>query len=64
MNGSFKNCSVKDTSNVVVEEFVVRGRHRLQEVLSVGFKPRCGGCNNTIKGHKAVDTETTLLLPG
>lgn len=39
------NCSVKDTSNVVVEEFVVRGRHRLQEVLSVGLKPRCGGCN-------------------
>lgn len=33
----------KDTSKVVVEELMIRGRHGLQEVLSVGFKPGRGG---------------------
>lgn len=38
------NGQVKDTSKVVVEELMVRGRHGLQEVLSVGLKPGGGGC--------------------
>lgn len=36
---------MEDTSKVVVEEFMVRGRHGLQEVLSVGLKPGRGGYN-------------------
>lgn len=38
---------VKDTSKVVVEELMVRGRHGLQEVLPVGLKPGGGGCRHT-----------------
>ena len=35
-------CWLKDTGEVVIEELVVRGRHWLEEVLSVGFKPGRG----------------------
>lgn len=57
------NCSVKDTSDVVVEEFVVRGRHQLQEVLSVGFKPRCGGCQQTAPSNTNCVTRQLTLKP-
>lgn len=38
---------MKDTSQVVVEELMVRCRHGLQEVLSVGLKPGCSGYKHT-----------------
>lgn len=46
---------LKDTSKVVVEELVVRGRHGLQEVLSVGLKPGGGGCK-----HRRGQTRITV----
>lgn len=52
---------VKDTSKVVVEELMVRGRHGLQEVLPVGLKPGGGGCRHT-RGQSLVTAWGRRLL--
>lgn len=39
----------KDTGEVVIEELMVRGRHRLEEVLSISLKPRRGGYRQRTK---------------